>query len=66
MSDDKRSSLAMRLFSACFLLLLSVVALWVALELLARFWGWLLLFVVVIGVIATIVWYLRWRRDRGW
>ncbi|MDX2375636.1 hypothetical protein M4I32_02340 [Microbacterium sp. LRZ72] len=66
MADDKPASFAMRVFSACLLLLLSVLALWLAVEVLAQFWGWLLLIAVVVALVGSVVWYARWRRDRGW
>jgi len=43
-NDDKeKQTMSHRFLTACLLLLGGVIALWIAIELLARFWGWLLL-----------------------
>lgn len=49
---------------ACVLILFGIVAIWLALELLARFWGWLILIGAIIAVIWIGVAYLKWRRNR--
>lgn len=66
MADDKPKPLMTRFFHGCLLLLGGIIALWVALDLLSRFWGWLLLVAAVVGLIVALVWYLRWRRDQRW
>ena len=45
---DVPPPLASRFFRACLLILGGVVALWLAVELLARFWGWVLLGAAVV------------------
>ncbi len=44
---DTPPPITSRFFRACLLVLGGVVALWLALELLAQFWGWLLLAVCI-------------------
>jgi len=63
---DKPVSAVTRLFHACLLLLGAVIALWLALELLAQFWGWLLLGFAIVVLIWTVVWAVRWCLDRRW
>jgi fatty acid desaturase len=57
-------SVARRFFNFCLLLLGGIVLLYLALELLAHFWGWL----VLLGVVVTAIWALMRivsaRRDR--
>lgn len=55
-----------RFFHACLLALAAVVALYLALQILATIWIWLVLIASVIGLIAAAMWYVRWRRDRRW
>ena len=65
--DDKKPEPMMtRLFHACLLILGTVIVLWLALELLAQFWGWLLLVAAVVALIWAAVWFVGWRRDRRW
>lgn len=52
MPSDTPPSIAWRFFRASLLILGGVVALWLALELLAQFWGWVLL----VGGIALMLW----------
>ena len=52
MADDSPRSLPLRFFRGCSLLLGGIVALWLALQLLAQFWGWILL----ITGIALVLW----------
>lgn len=64
--DDKEPvTVASRILGFCFAVLLSVILLYLALELIAAIWGWLLL---VAGIICAIwigvVLYRRWRD--GW
>lgn len=66
MADDAPRPLAQRFFRACLLILGGVVALWLALELLAQFWGWLLLLAALALVIfGAVVGYQFWR-ERRW
>lgn len=55
-----------RFFRACLLALAGVFVLWLALQLLAQFWGWLLLLAAGAGLIYAAIWFIRWRRDRRW
>lgn len=55
-----------RFFRACVLALAGVFVLWLAIQLLAQFWGWLLLAAALGGLIYGAVWFVRWRRDRRW
>lgn len=61
---DKPVPIMTRFFHACLLVLGGVLALWLALELLAQFWGWLLLAAAVVALVWAIIWVIRWRRDR--
>lgn len=51
MPDSTPPTITQRFFRACLLVLGGIVALWLALELLAQFWGWILL----VGVVALIL-----------
>lgn len=66
MADDKPKALMTRLFHSCLLLLGAVIALWLAVSLLERFWGWLVLAAVIALLVACIIYGLRWWRDRHW
>lgn len=64
MSDDSPTSIAARFFRACLLVLGGILALWLALELLGRFWGWLLLMggvalVLCVAIAAYRYWWGR-------
>ena len=64
---DKGSSptnLAQRFFDLSLLLLGGVIALWVALQFLAQFWGWLVLIAVLVAAIWALAQVLRARRNR--
>jgi putative flippase GtrA len=65
--DDKEPvSIMTRFFRACLLMLAGVIALWLALQLLAKVWLWLLLIAAIAGLVWGVVWFFRWRRDRQW
>lgn len=65
MSDDSPRALPQRFFRGCLYLLGGIVALWLALELLAQFWGWLLLAAAAALAIWTgVVSYQLWRERR--
>lgn len=66
MADDTPKTLAQRFFRTCLFILGGILALWLALELLAQLWGWLLLAAGVAAFIWAVVWFIRWRRDRQW
>ncbi|MBP5802740.1 hypothetical protein J2D78_11660 [Microbacterium maritypicum] len=60
MSEQKPSTIVQRFFRACLLILGGIVALWLALELLAQFWGWVLLISVIVLVLCVAVWAYRY------
>jgi 1,4-dihydroxy-2-naphthoate octaprenyltransferase len=60
MADEPSRSTTQRFFRACLYILGGIVALGLALELLAQFWGWLLLIGVVSFAVAATY---RWWRD---
>lgn len=55
MADDTPRGVAERFFRICLFVLGGVVALWLALELLAQFWGWVLLVSAVVLVLWCVV-----------
>ncbi|TFD27341.1 hypothetical protein [Cryobacterium lyxosi] len=57
-------NLAQRFFDLCLLLLGGIIALWVALQFLAQFWGWIALIAVLVTAIWALVQVLRARRNR--
>lgn len=63
MSND-RPPLFTRAFHGALALLAAAAALWMALQLLAQVWGWLLLLALVGGAIFVIVQLRRRCRDR--
>lgn len=64
--DEKPETIMSKFFRACLLALAGVVALWLAVQLLAQFWGWLLLVAALGGLIWATIWFIRWQRDRRW
>lgn len=60
MSRDTPPTVTTRFFRACLLILGGVVAIWLALELLAQFWGWILLISVIVLVLCAAVWVYRY------
>lgn len=66
--DDEKDPVPVmtRFFRACLLALAGVFVLWLALQLLAQFWGWLLLLAAITALIYGVVWFIRWHRDRRW
>lgn len=64
--DERPETIMQRFFRGCLLALAGVIALWLALNLLAQFWGWLLLAAALAGLIWAAVWFIRWQRDRRW
>jgi len=63
--DDKEpGTMASRILSFCFAVFLSVILLYLAIDILAAIWGWLLL----IGIAVLATWlgsvFYRHRRDR--
>lgn len=64
MADQSPSPLSQRFFRTCLLVLGGVVALSVALDLLARFWGWVALITIVVLILWVGISFYRWWRDR--
>ncbi|ODT11045.1 MAG: hypothetical protein ABS61_05540 [Microbacterium sp. SCN 70-18] len=64
--EQKPEPLMTKFFRACLLALAGVFVLWLALQLLAQFWGWLVLLAALAGLIWGVAWFVRWRRDRRW
>ena len=66
MADEEPTpkNMAQRFFDLCLLLLGGVLALWGALQLLAQFWGWIVLIAVLVAAIWALVAILRARRNR--
>ncbi|WP_295103914.1 hypothetical protein [uncultured Microbacterium sp.] len=60
MSEQKPSTIVQRFFRACLLILGGIVALWLAVELLAQFWAWVLLISVIVLVLCVGVWAYRY------
>ncbi len=63
---DKPVPVLTRIFHACLLILGAVLVLWLALELLAQIWGWLVLLAAIGAAIWALVFIIRWQRDRRW
>lgn len=55
MPSDTPPPITSRFFHACLLVLGGILALWLALELLAQFWGWVLLVVSLALVLWCVV-----------
>ncbi len=64
MSRDTPPPVTSRFFRACLLILGGVFALWLAIDLLAQFWGWVLLIGVAVAVLCLGVaaWRYWWGR----
>jgi hypothetical protein len=63
-ADNSPPTLASKLLGVSLTFLAAVVALWLALELLARIWFWLLLIAVLVVLGVATVRFIRWRRSR--
>ena len=61
---EEKPTMSQSFFQACGLVLLGIIALWVALELLAQFWGWLVLLAAIGAATWTVIAVVRARRDR--
>lgn len=64
MSGNEPTSLARRFLGFCVTILVGVVLLHLALQLLSQFWGWLLLFVLIVVGIHVAAAIVRWRRSQ--
>jgi len=62
--EKEPTTLSQSFARACGLLLIGIVALWLALELLAKIWGWLLLVAGTAVAIWIAIAIIRWRRSR--
>lgn len=60
MSESTPPTIVQRFFRACILILGGIVALWLALELLAQVWGWLLLLAGIVLVLCAAVYAYRY------
>lgn len=60
MGDQTPPSIVQRFFRGCVLILGGIVALWLALELLAQFWGWVLLITGIALILCAAVWSYRY------
>ncbi|GGF31394.1 hypothetical protein GCM10010922_03050 [Microbacterium sorbitolivorans] len=60
MSESKPPSIVTRFFHACLLILGGIIALAVALELLAQFWGWLALIAGIALMLCAGAWAYRY------
>ncbi|WP_298868496.1 hypothetical protein [uncultured Microbacterium sp.] len=60
MSESQPPSIVQRFFRACLLILGGIVCLWVALELFAQFWGWILLVATIALMLCAAVWAYRY------
>jgi uncharacterized membrane protein len=62
--EEKKETMSQKFFSACLLILAGIVAVWLALELLAQIWMW----IVLVGLIVLGCWIayrvIRARQDR--
>jgi hypothetical protein len=56
--------MAKRFLGFCLSILAGIVLLYLAVQLLAQFWGWLLLIALLCAAIYVTVAFVRWRRSR--
>lgn len=56
-------SLLSRLLGAAWTVLLIAVLLWIAAQLVADVWGWLVIIVAAIVLVRLGIWVRRWRRN---
>ena len=64
MAGSEPTTLARRMLSFCFAVLVSVVLLTLALELLAQIWGWLALIAVLVSGVWLAVKVRQWRSQK--
>jgi predicted PurR-regulated permease PerM len=62
MSDEPTT--VQRFWRLSLLILASIFALWLAVQLISQVWGWLLVAVVIAGLVTIMVLWLRRRRDK--
>lgn len=61
----KKVPVSQRFFTACLLILAGVVAIWIALELLAQFWGWIVL-ILALGLTGWVIYRVIVARQNRW
>jgi heme/copper-type cytochrome/quinol oxidase subunit 4 len=60
--SDTPKSIASRFVSFCVLVLIGILAIWIALDVLSRIWGWVVLIVVIVVLAYVgILLFRRWR-----
>lgn len=64
MAGDDPKTWAQRFFHFCLLTLVGVVLLWLALQLLAQFWGWIVLIAAIVAVAWITIAVMRFRCNR--
>ena len=64
MTGDDPKTWAKQFFRFCLLILVGVVLLWLALQLLAQFWGWILLAAAIVAAAWITITVIRFRRNR--
>jgi uncharacterized membrane protein YdbT with pleckstrin-like domain len=60
MPSDSPPPLSTRFLRACLCILGGIAALWLALDLLAQFWGWILLISVLVLILCAAVYAYRY------
>ena len=65
MSNDPTRSIAQRFVSFCVLVLVGVLAIWLALDVLSHIWGWVVLILVIV-LLAYIGFVLMRNRRNRW
>jgi hypothetical protein len=63
-STNEPTTMAKRFLSFCVSVLTGIAMLYLAVQLLAQFWGWLALIAGLIAAAWIVVRVVRWRRDR--
>lgn len=64
MASNEPTAWGRRFLGFCGAVLVGVVLLWLAIQLLSQFWGWLTLFAVLAAAVYVVYRVIRWRRDR--
>lgn len=61
---EEKTTMTQGFFRACLLILGGIILLYLALQMLSRFWGWLILIAIIIGAVWAAIAFVRSRRDR--
>jgi hypothetical protein len=64
MSEEKAPTILQRLYRGALLVFGSVLLIWLAFQVLAQIWGWLLLVAIIGGLIALAVFWVRRHHNR--